>query len=96
MATTTSRRAVRAKPAPIKKTTRAVTTARARPAAHRRRKTTQGHRAPAKQPVSTAATAVLKRFAKLLKSVRAAAASLTDEQRAVLKRAMKHAHAALD
>ena len=96
MATSTSRRAhprraVRAKLAsPKKKIKRALPI---------RRKAAKPHRVAVKKsqrPVTDAASAVLKSFAKLLRSLTADAAQLTAEQRTRLKKAMKHAHAALD
>ena len=77
-------------PSSRRKTKRPVKTGRAKPVARKAR------RPAAKRPVASPATAVLKSFAKLLSSVRASAATLTKEQRTLLKRAMKHAHAALD
>jgi hypothetical protein len=53
-------------------------------------------RSPAKTNVSGAATAVLKSFVKLLRSLRNSAAHLSAEQRTKLQRALKHAHAAFD
>jgi hypothetical protein len=102
MATSTSRRAhprraIRAKSASVKKKiVRAVKSARAKPAVHRRAKPAKVHRPAPKHSVGLAATAVLKSFAKLLRSLTADAAHLTDEQRLKLKKAMKRAHAALD
>jgi hypothetical protein len=96
MATSKTRRAPRAtasRSKPAAKQRR--TPAKRRPAA-KQAKRTPAKRAPVKTDVSGAATAVLKSFVKLLKSLRSSAAHLSAAQRIKLQRAMKHAHAALD
>jgi hypothetical protein len=78
-----------------KKSVRAKST-RAKPAVRRRPKAARARHSAPKWAAGSAATEALKRFATLLKAVRSSAATLSDGQRALLKRAIKHAHAVLD
>jgi len=94
MATPTSSR-THSKRAVAKKSIRAKST-RAKPAVRRRAKAAGARQPAPKWTAGSPATEALKRFATLLKSVRSSAATLTDEQRALLKRAIKRAHAVFD